>query len=236
VTPKFDPILPEDFVPISAGAPRRSAPPRWNWHLLTRLARLESGHTPSRNHPEWWGGDIPWISLPDIRELDGRTTQQTRERTNQLGVANSAARVLPVGTVVMSRTASIGYVTIMARPMATSQDFVNWVCGPELVPEFLAYLFASFSVLHSVAGKRCCPQDGLLSGGRIVLGMRAESSRTRTNRFVVARAIPGCGESANRRGNAARRTRRSVARSPSPRLSRRALKESLQSLLSFERI
>src|SRR5205823_5282890 len=40
----------------------------------------------------------------------------------------------------MSRTASVGFVTIMDCPMATSQDFVNWVCGPDLDPDFLMYL------------------------------------------------------------------------------------------------
>lgn len=133
-------MLPPDFVPLSAGVPKQSAPPNWEWELLTSLAKLESGHTPSRSHPEWWGGDIPWIALPDIRALDGRVAERTLENTNGFGIANSAARVLPEGTVVMSRTASVGFVTIMGRPMATSQDFVNWICGAKLVPEFLAFL------------------------------------------------------------------------------------------------
>lgn len=34
----------------------------------------------------------------------------------------------------------MGFVTVMGRPMATSQDFVNWVCGPEIDPFFLAFL------------------------------------------------------------------------------------------------
>lgn len=36
--------------------------------------------------------------------------------------------------------ASVGYVVTMGRPMATSQDFVNWVCGPELDHRYLHYL------------------------------------------------------------------------------------------------
>jgi len=79
--------------------------------------------------------------LPDIRALDGRYAFETLERTNPEGIAHSAARVLPAGTVVLSRTASVGFVTIMGRPMATSQDFVNWVCGPDLDPDFLMHLF-----------------------------------------------------------------------------------------------
>jgi type I restriction enzyme S subunit len=115
-------------------------------------ARLESGHTPSRYHPEWWGGQVPWISLTDIRELDGKVAHETREYTNEAGIANSAARVLPADTVVLSRTASVGFVTIMGREMSTSQDFVNWVCGPDLDPQFLAYLFrASRAYLRSLS-------------------------------------------------------------------------------------
>lgn len=116
------------------------APRGWRWVLLTDVARLETGHTPSRNHPEWWGGDIPWIALPDIRALHGREAMQTSEYTNEAGIENSSARVLPAGTVVLSRTASVGFVTVMGRPMATSQDFVNWVCGPDLEPWFLTHL------------------------------------------------------------------------------------------------
>ena len=36
--------------------------------------------------------------------------------------------------------ASIGYVVIMGKPMATSQDFVNWICSEAIEPKFLLYL------------------------------------------------------------------------------------------------
>jgi type I restriction enzyme, S subunit len=128
------------------------APDGWTWRLLTDAARLESGHTPSRRRPEWWGGDTPWIALPDIRALDGATAFQTGETINDGGLANSSARLLPAGTVCLSRTASVGFVTVMGRPMATSQDFVNWVCGRSLNPWFLAYaLMASRSWLREIA-------------------------------------------------------------------------------------
>ncbi len=124
---------------MTIGVPANPAPSNWTWRRLTDLAKLESGHTPSRKRPEWWGGDIPWIALPDIRALDGRVAMETKEQTNAEGIANSSARILPTGTVVLSRTASVGFVTTMGRPMATSQDFVNWVCGDELDPRFLMH-------------------------------------------------------------------------------------------------
>ncbi len=143
-----------DFIPITIEKGERSAPKGWRWDALSKLARLESGHTPSRRRPEWWEGDIPWIALPDIRAADGKEIFETGEKTNELGLANSAARLLPKGTVVMSRTASVGFVTIMGRPMATSQDFVNWVCGPDLNPWFLAWLLiaARYYILSLSSG------------------------------------------------------------------------------------
>lgn len=137
--------------PISV-EPTEPAPKGWKWRKLTDVARLESGHTPSRKRPEWWGGDVPWLALPDIRELDGKTAHETTEYTNELGLANSSARLLPEGTVALSRTASVGFVTVFGKPMATSQDFVNWVCGDELEPWFLAWaLIASRDYLRSLS-------------------------------------------------------------------------------------
>lgn len=130
-------------VPIAIPPVLSSIPTGWRWHKLTDIARLESGHTPSRIRPDWWGGDVSWISLTEIRALDGTWVESTKLRTNEQGIANSAARILPRGTVCLSRTASVGFVAIMATPMATSQDFANWVCGNELDPEFLMYALTS---------------------------------------------------------------------------------------------
>jgi len=95
--------------------------------------------TPSRSRPDWLDGDVSWISLTEIRALDGQWVERTQLRTNADGIANSAARILPRGTACLSRTASVGLVTILAQPMATSQDFANWVCSDALDPEFLMH-------------------------------------------------------------------------------------------------
>lgn len=109
----------------------------WSWVPLVQVARLESGHTPSRNRPDWWNGDIPWMGLVDARAHNNGRIVDTIQHTNEAGLANSAARLLPAGTVCFSRTASVGYVVIMGRPMATSQDFVNWVPTPAILSEWL---------------------------------------------------------------------------------------------------
>jgi type I restriction enzyme S subunit len=128
-----------DFA-LAVGAPNIELPAGWRWCALTKIARLESGHTPSRKHPEYWDGDIPWVGIKDATANHGKTITKTNQYASALGIENSSARVLPAGTVCLSRTASVGYVVVMGVPMATSQDFVNWVCGPSLNNEYLKYI------------------------------------------------------------------------------------------------
>lgn len=128
---------------MSVGNPGTPAPDGFCWQPLSELARLESGHTPSRGKPEYWDGDVPWIGIRDASGNHGRVLLDTQQHVTQLGLDNSSARLLPAGTVCLSRTASVGFVVTMGRPMATSQDFVNWVCGPELDHRYLHYLLMS---------------------------------------------------------------------------------------------
>ena len=121
----------------------------WPEVNLRRLTKLGTGHTPSRQHPEYWENcTVPWLTLADVWQLrDGTKSRldETSEKVSELGLANSAAVVHPAGTVAMSRTASVGFSCILDRDMATSQDFVTWTCGPLLDPRFL---------LHSLRGQR----------------------------------------------------------------------------------
>lgn len=132
-------VIPGNYA-LSVGLPDTVAPSGWRWTQLTDVARLESGHTPSRKHSEYWGGDIPWIGIADATENHGRVIFDTHEHTNNLGIANSSARVLPPNTVCLSRTASVGYVVVMGTSMATSQDFVNWVCSDAIDHRYLKYV------------------------------------------------------------------------------------------------
>lgn len=119
-------------------------PALWRVGKIQNFAKRESGHTPSRQHPEWWENcTIPWFSLADVWQLrtgNIKYVYETKELVSELGLANSSARLLPVGTVMLSRTASVGYSAIMGCDMATTQDFINWVCKPELFPDFLLYV------------------------------------------------------------------------------------------------
>jgi len=139
-----DRIIPGELA-LSVGQPPIIPRKGWKWSRLTDIAQLESGHTPSRRHPEYWSGTIPWIGIKDARNNHGQIITETMQMTNALGLENSAARLLPSGTVCLSRTASVGYVVVMGQDMATSQDFVNWICSSEIDPHFLKYVFIAES-------------------------------------------------------------------------------------------
>lgn len=120
-------------------------PEHWGIRKLRQLARLESGHTPSRQRPDYWIEDecvIPWFTLADVGYL--RVERNTRiastsQKISQVGLENSAARLLPSNTVILSRTASVGFSGIINFPLAVSQDFAAWICKPELDPTYLLF-------------------------------------------------------------------------------------------------
>jgi len=116
-------------------------PEEWECAQIASVAKLESGHTPSKRKPAYWGGKIPWVSLHDTGGLSGREILTTEQMITEEGLAHSSARMLPKGTVVFSRTATVGKTTVLGRDMATSQDFANYICGPRLDNYFLLYLF-----------------------------------------------------------------------------------------------
>lgn len=127
---------------VFVGSEQGDEPGNWQWEKLVNIATLESGHTPRKSVSGYWdGGDVPWISLQDIRAADGKEIFSTKFMPTMLGIENSSARLLPMGTVCFSRDISVGYVTLMGRSMATTQHFANWICGDTLLPKYLMYAF-----------------------------------------------------------------------------------------------
>jgi type I restriction enzyme S subunit len=118
-------------------------PEHWGVKLVKHVAKLESGHTPSRQHDEYWEetNDIPWVSLNDtalLRKSD--YISDTTFKINELGLANSSARMLPERAVVFTRDATIGECAITTKAMAVSQHIIAWLCDHEvLIPEYLLF-------------------------------------------------------------------------------------------------
>ena len=115
-------------------------PAHWEVTPVKRIAVLESGHTPDRKVNAYWEDcDIPWVSLNDTEILRaGDYISNTTLKINQLGLANSSARMLSERAVVFTRDATIGESAITTRPMAVSQHIIAWLCvRKRVVEEFL---------------------------------------------------------------------------------------------------
>lgn len=135
-------LLNDDAVAYDAGLPW-TPEVRFPWPKvkIKHVAKLGTGHTPSRSRPEYWEDcTIPWITTGEIQQVrDDRqeVITETREKISELGIRHSSAVMHPKGTVVLCRTASAGFSAIMGDDMATSQDFVTWTCSDRLLPRYL---------------------------------------------------------------------------------------------------
>jgi type I restriction enzyme, S subunit len=114
-------------------------PSAWPVVLLDSVAKRGSGHTPDKKHPEYWDGNIKWVSLKDSSRLDRLYILDTVAKITPLGIENSSAVEHPAGTVVLSRDAGVGKSAITTDVMAVSQHFMAWQCGPDLDNHFLYY-------------------------------------------------------------------------------------------------
>ncbi len=114
-------------------------PRAWKAELLDVLAKRGSGHTPNRHTPTFWDGGIKWVSLADSANLDQLYISETEKEISLLGIENSSAVLHPAGIVVLSRDAGVGKSAITTCPMAVSQHFMCWLCGPELDNHYLYY-------------------------------------------------------------------------------------------------
>lgn len=117
-------------------------PVSWDAVRLDRVAVRKSGHTPDKKVADYWDGDIIWISLADSPRL--RTNvyiSESATMTTEAGIANSSAELLPAGSVLLSRDASVGLTAIAGVQLAVSQHFMAYICGQGLSNKFLRFVF-----------------------------------------------------------------------------------------------
>ena len=114
--------------------------PNWEVIKLGDVTEIVKGGTPSRNIEKYFRGNIAWAIPSDISSFN--TTlyiNDTETHITEEAINNSAAILLPVGTVLLSSRATIGDTAINTVPMATNQGFANIICHKHLLNVFLAY-------------------------------------------------------------------------------------------------
>ncbi|XGK33527.1 restriction endonuclease subunit S [Lactobacillus acidophilus] len=95
-------------------------PDSWEWVRLNDVGVWAAGATPSRRHPEYYGGNIPWLKTGDLN--DG-VVNETTEKITELGVKNSSVKVNKPGNVLIAMYgATIGKLGIVgSQELVTNQ-------------------------------------------------------------------------------------------------------------------
>lgn len=114
-------------------------PEDWNVVRIKDICEIVGGSTPSTNIEEYWNGDIPWAVPTDITKLKDNVILDTEKNISNKGLSNSAAKLLPVGSILLTSRATIGELAINLKPMATNQGFANFKCRTEIYNWYLFY-------------------------------------------------------------------------------------------------
>jgi len=111
-------------------------------YLVSDICEVIGGGTPSTTNPAFWDGNIVWLTPKDLSSNTKRYIIDSENRITEQGYRSSSAKMLPVGTVLLSSRAPIGYLAIAATELCTNQGFKSMICKREFViPEYLYYLF-----------------------------------------------------------------------------------------------
>lgn len=73
-------------------------PENWVWCRLSDIGSITGGGTPSMANPEFWNGDIPWISPKD---MISDYVQDTEMKVTQKGIENSTTKIIPKGSIII---------------------------------------------------------------------------------------------------------------------------------------
>lgn len=114
-------------------------PDGWSRDELGKLVKFSSGGTPSKEVPEYWNGDIPWITAKDMKtfELRGSEIMITLDGLKHGGrtVPEKSILILVRGMTLM-KDVPIGLTT---REIAFNQDVRGLQVKGQMEPRFLAY-------------------------------------------------------------------------------------------------
>lgn len=110
----------------------------WLQTKLEDLVFMNSGGTPSTSIPEYYSGNIPFLSISDITKSHKFVTK-TQKHISELAVRTTSARLYPKGTILLSMYASIGKVSISLVDLAISQAILGF--APIRNDVFVEYLY-----------------------------------------------------------------------------------------------
>jgi type I restriction enzyme S subunit len=112
----------------------------WENGKLDDVISIKGGTTPSTSNPEFWNGNIHWTSPRDLSNHNSVFLFDTERKITEKGLKEIGSGLLPIGTVLLSSRAPIGYLAITEIPLAINQGYIAIVCN-KLVSNYFIYLW-----------------------------------------------------------------------------------------------
>lgn len=113
---------------------------RWKEYKLTELMELIGGGTPKTSNSEYWGGDIPWLSVTDFN-TGMKYCFDADKKITEKGLKESSTKILKKGQIIISARGTVGVISILGRDMAFNQSNYGLNAKQSLTTnDFLYYL------------------------------------------------------------------------------------------------
>ena len=109
-------------------------------YKLSEIMDIIGGGTPKTSKPEYWNGDIPWLSVKDINN-DYRYVYETEKTITQAGLDNSSTKILKRNDSIISARGTVGEIAMIPFSMAFNQSCYGLRAKESLVDaEYMYYL------------------------------------------------------------------------------------------------
>lgn len=113
----------------------------WTIKRLGDLAKMNSGGTPDSSNSEYYGGDIPFLSISDITSTN-KYISRTEKTITEKGLRNSSARIFPIKTIMYAMYASLGKCGIANISLSCSQAILGITPSKNIDTEYLYYILS----------------------------------------------------------------------------------------------
>ncbi|WQX81071.1 restriction endonuclease subunit S [Helicobacter pylori] len=110
----------------------------WQKVRLGDIAEIIGGGTPSTQVASFWNGSINWFTPTEIGIT--KYVHKSQRTITPLGLKKSSAKLLPIGTILLTSRASIGDCAILKVVATTNQGFQSLIPLEKINNEFLYYL------------------------------------------------------------------------------------------------
>lgn len=114
-------------------------PKGWIVEKVDNVCDTIGGGTPSTTNPDYWGGDIKWVTPSDITSKTSLPLLNIEGRITEEGLKKSSAKLLPPYTILMTSRASIGFFGISSERVCTNQGFISIIPNEENMRMYLLY-------------------------------------------------------------------------------------------------